>query len=1493
MRARGPRSWDEARAPGTRPALLAGHPTAAEQASLIVKAGALSQFHPVVSSWFEASLGRPTRAQSLAWPAIRSRESVLLLAPTGSGKTLAAFLDAIDRLVTSDKADVCRVLYVSPLKALAVDIERNLRAPLHGIAQMAVSRGVDLRLPTVDVRTGDTPAKTRTRMLRTPPDILITTPESLYLLLTSRGREILRTVETVIVDEIHALVPGKRGTHLFLSLERLEQLRKGKPLQRIGLSATQRPLEEVARLLGGFDDSGNPRPVTIADAGERKKLSLSVQVPDIDMGRLASAPSTEPGKSGPAGIWPHIHQHVVDLVRQHRTTLVFCNSRRLAERTASALNSIAGEEIALAHHGSVAREKRAVIEARLKEGDLPAIVATSSLELGIDMGAIDLVIQIEAPSSVASGLQRIGRACHGVGGVPRGVLLPKHRGDLLACAAAGRALRHGEVEETFYPRNPLDVLAQQIVAIACESPIGTDALYALVRRAAPYAELPRSAFDGVLDMLSGRYPSEDFAGLKARIVWDRVAGTVRGREGASRVAITNGGTIPDRGLYGVFLAGPEGSAYGGRRVGELDEEMVFELRLGDVFLLGSSSWRAETVTHDRVVVSPAPGQPGRMPFWHGDRLGRTRLFGARVGELASAVAKLEPDEAASLLAKQYDLDRPAARNLVEYVQSQLQSTGQVPGADTIVVERYLDEVGDWRVCVLTPFGSGVHVPWTMAIRAQLEDRYGSVDIHHTDDGMVFRLPSADRPPPAELFLPPSREVERMVTEALSGTSLFAARFRECAARALLLPRRSPMKRTPLWAQRRRAGDLLAIVSRYPSFPIVLETYRECLRDALDLPGLIEVLRAVENRSVRVTTVDSVAPSPFAANVLFSFVGAFMYMNDAPPAERRAQALTIDHARLRELLGEGELRQLLEPEVIEQYERFLQGLEHPARSIDALHDLLLRLGDLTDSEVAARCAEPSSAEGWLEALRGENRAIQILITGQKRWIAIEDAARVRDGLGVPLPAGLPSDFTTQETKPAESGLRARRQPQNKTSVSPVPSVVDSGSLEGLVARYAATHGPFAARAIGTRWGLSEKRAAAALGALVASSRVVEGAFLPSGSGTEYCDVKVLQVLRARTLARLRSEVEPVEPDAFARFLSAWQGVGEKRRGQDAVLQTIAQLEGAAMLVSALEEEILPARVDGYQSWDLDSLCASGQVSWIALERASGNDARIALYPSEHEALIAPPARKAEGELAAAIRERLATRGPAFYRDLVRDIGGYPGDLLEALWELVFAREVTNDTLEPLRSRLRAHGQQPPSRRIREPRRSPMAGPPGSEGRWSLRYAPREQPDATERAAALVRSLLERYGIVVREVAEAESIEGGFSAIYPVLKAMEESGAIRRGYFVSGHGGTQFAQPGADERLRAVRDANDSAEAIVLAATDPASPWGAILPWPQRPESMPGRPSRVAGARVILWQGRLVGWLAKSEPALLTFLPEGVDWHTAARAMGADLILTSSS
>ncbi|MFY9550354.1 MAG: DEAD/DEAH box helicase, partial [Thermoanaerobaculia bacterium] len=984
---------------------------------------ALSGFRPAVQDWFRASFPEPTGAQKRGWPPILAGRSTLLLAPTGSGKTLAAFLAAIDRLMFSPepaKKERLRVLYVSPLKALAVDVERNLRSPIAGITGAAARMGIEHRLPAVAIRSGDTPAVERARIARTPPDILITTPESLYLLLTSQAAEMLSSVETVIVDEIHAIAASKRGAHLFVSLERLEALRAGRPpLQRIGLSATQRPLEEIARLLGGGEISGrrgsvwSPRPVEIVDAGSRKQLEVKVEVPVEDMARMGEEIEEIP--SGPAArgptrrsIWPSIYPRLVELVRAHRSTMIFANSRRLAERLAAALNETAGEEIALAHHGSVAREKRQEIEDRLKRGVLPAIVATSSLELGIDMGAVDLVIQIEAPPSIASGLQRIGRAGHSVGEVSRGILFPKYRGDLLAAAAATARMREGKVEETAYPRNPLDVLAQQVVAIAASGEIGVEELYALVRRAAPFAELPRASFEGVLDMLSGRYPSDEFAELKPRITWDRVRGRVRGREGAKRVAVVNAGTIPDRGLYGVFLAGndPRKSF----RVGELDEEMVFESQPGDVFVLGASSWRIDDITHDRVLVTPAPGEPGKMPFWHGDRPGRPPEFGEAIGELARRLSSEPPAQAVRRLAEESGLDERAASNLVAYLAEQKAATDVVPSDRTIVVERYRDEIGDWRVCVLSPFGARVHAPWATAALARLKEGSGAdVEAIWSDDGIVFRLPESDEPPELSLLLPASDEIEDLVVRSLGETSLFAARFRENAARALLLPRRHPGRRSPLWAQRKRAADLLAVASRYGSFPILLETYREVLRDVFDLPATVDVLRRIENRRIRVTTVDSRTPSPFAASLLFSYVANFIYDGDAPLAERRAQALSVDQAQLKELLGEEELRELLDAEAIESLERSLQRLVgNGARHADGLHDLLLSLGDLTEEEIRAR-ASLDEAPRWLAALMRERRVIRVTIAGEERFAAAEDAGRLRDALGVVPPAGLPEAF----------------------------------------------------------------------------------------------------------------------------------------------------------------------------------------------------------------------------------------------------------------------------------------------------------------------------------------------------------------------------------------------------------------------------------------------------------------------------------------------------
>jgi ATP-dependent Lhr-like helicase len=1452
----------------------------------------LAGFHPAVREWFRSALGEPTRAQALAWPRIAEGKTTLLLAPTGSGKTLAAFLSAIDRLATKPAPDPrrrLRVLYVSPLKALAVDVERNLRAPIAGIVAIGGRIGADLRRLDVFVRTGDTPSADRTRMLRSPPDILVTTPESLYLLLTSQQRELLCSVDTVIVDEIHQMAASKRGAHLFLSLERLEALRRsagrGACLQRIGLSATQRPLEEIARLLGAADVRGKrvvPRPVEIVDASAKKVLSITVEVPP-PLQRSVEVDPIEGDVEENRSIWPQVHARLVERIRAARSTMIFVNSRRLAERLATALNETAGEKIALAHHGSVAKDARRAIEERLKAGELPAIVATSSLELGIDMGAVDQVIQVEAPPSVASGIQRIGRASHRVGGVPSGVLVPKHKHDLLACAAAAAGIEDGDVEATYFPKNPLDVLSQQIVAIAAvgigaepslpkgrkkrhdDRPVETDVeeLWKLVRSAAPFAELPRASFEGVLDMLAGRYPSDEFSDLKPRITWDRTSGKITPRAGALRLAILNGGTIPDRGLYGVFLAEDAatdgevatGSTKGkpSRRVGELDEEMVFELREGEVFLLGASSWRVEQITRDRVLVTHAAGTPGKMPFWHGDRAGRTFAFGQRIGELTRRLAEQKPDEAAALLMKEHHLDARSAADLVAYVVEETVAVGTVPSDRTIVVERVPDELGDLRICVLSPFGSRVHAPWAMAALKRLrEARAGDIEAVWSDDGMVFRVPGGESPPPVDLLFPSSEEIEDLVTRELAGSSLFAARFREAAARALLLPRQSLGKRTPLWAQRKRSADLLAVASRYPAFPIVLETFRECLRDAFDLPALVALMRAVESRKIRVTTVDAPVPSPFAASLLFAFVGNFIYDEDAPAAERRAQALTIDHAQLRELLGEVELRKLLDPDVVAEHERQLLRLDRPLKHADAVHDLLLWLGDVPEEEILRRAAVPE-AQRWIDGLVRHKRVIRARLAGEMRLVAIEDAARYRDALGVVLDPGLPDVFLA----PTED------------------------ALTGLVARHARTHGPFTAAAVAARWAIGEAAVVTALEALVARGNVTRGAFLPlppgaQAAGPEYCDVEVLRAIKQKTLARLRKAIEPVTGDAFARFLVDWQGVIDPRRPPrtrplDLLLEAIARLEGCPVPASVLEAEILPARVPGFQPHHLDQLLATGEVVWAGVSPIGSSDGRIALYMAEREALLAtPPSEEApNGRLHVQLRELFERRGALFFADVARALGGYPGDVLDALWDLVWSGEVTNDSLEPLRSLGR---QSRDGRRARAPRT--RGGPPGSEGRWSLRRLRWErEPSQTERATATARALLERYGVVLREAAAAEGLPGGFGYVYDVFRAMEDQGRVRRGYFVAGRGATQFALPGAEERLRMpVRkddEDEDEPRVVVLAATDPANPWGALLPWPDAG----GRtPQRAPGARVLLVEGRLWAWLSRGGNHVATFLPK---------------------
>jgi ATP-dependent Lhr-like helicase len=1424
----------------------------------------LDRFTPAVAGWFATSFPEPTPAQVLGWPPITDGQHTLVCAPTGSGKTLTAFLSAIDRLVTSpvpEKSARTRVLYISPLRALAFDVEKNLRAPLAGIRLAAERLGLPYVEPTVGVRTGDTSAKDRQALIRRPPDLLITTPESLYLMLTSSARETLASVEVVIIDEIHALAPTKRGAHLALSLERLEEITHAPP-QRLGLSATQRPLEEVARFLGGFAAPGEPRPVAIVDAGIRKPLEVEVVVPIEDMGDIGQ--ETVELRSGPAAvamapvrksIWPSIYPRILELVLQHRSTIIFCNARRLAERLAARLNEQAeaegidfggGGELVKAHHGSLAREQRVVIEDQLKRGELRGLVATSSLELGIDMGAVDLVIQVESPGAVSRGLQRIGRAGHNVGEPSRGFIFPKHRGDLLEAAIVSRRMRDGLIEATRYLRNPLDVLAQQIVAHLAAGPSSLDDLSALVRRCACFAELTDDLLVNVLDLLAGRYPSQEFGELRPRIVWDRISGQLRDRDGSRRLAVTSGGTIPDRGLFGVFL--PDGT-----RVGELDEEMVYESRPGETFLLGASTWRIEDITFERVVVTPAPGQPGKMPFWHGDRPGRPLELGRALGGFVREVRGMPAAAADERLRTHYGLDPWAAGNVLLYLEEQAQATGVVPDDRTVVVERFRDEIGDWRVCLLSPFGTPVHAPWAMAIERRLMDRYDlPVETMWGDDGIVIRLPeAAEQLPLAELLIDPE-EIDELVVSTLPQTSLFSARFRECAARALLLPRRRPDSRTPLWQQRQRAADLLAVAARYPSFPILLEASRECLQDVFDVPALREVLGQLRSRQVRMVSVDTAKASPFAQSLLFNWIAAYMYEGDAPLAERRAAALALDRDLLRELLGAEELRELLDPGVLADLELELQCLAdgRRARDADELHDVLRKVGDLSLVELDLRAEGDGVA--WAGVLTTERRAVVVRIDDQERHVIAEDAALYRDALGCSLPLGLPAAFTEPVERP----------------------------LEQLVARYARTHGPFHADEVARRFAIPAERVAGALAALEVDGRVVRGEFRPDGVEREWCDVEVLQQLRRRSLAALRREVEPVDQAALARFLPAWHGIPAQRRGLDALVEAVGLLGGAALVASSLEREVLPARILGYRPADLDELCTSGDLVWVGAGGLGSADGRVRLCFRDQLGVLLPAAAELErpdGVLHDAVRAQLAAHGASFWGQIrAADTTASEAELLAALWDLVWAGEVTNDSLAPLRALLAGAGRgaragtRPTAGRQARPRPRPgrlsALGPPAGAGRWSL-VAPLLQPPATltEIAHGSALQLLERHGVLTREAVLAEGVPGGYTSVYGVLKVLEERGQVRRGYFVAGLGAAQFALPGAVDRLRAVRDDAADDAPVVLAATDPAQPFGAGLPWPESE----GRPSRTAGALVTIAGGQALAWLDRRGHHLVTF------------------------
>jgi ATP-dependent Lhr-like helicase len=1730
----------------------------------------LERFSPATRAWFEGAFAAPTPAQVGAWDAISRGEHTLVIAPTGSGKTLASFLWSIDRLMhegvtreggTADRIPKpgTRVLYISPLKALGVDVERNLRSPLVGITQTARRLGLEPPHVTVGVRSGDTPATERHRLLTRPPDILITTPESLFLMLTSQARATLTGVQTVIVDEVHAVAATKRGAHLAVSLERLDAL-LGTPAQRIGLSATVRPPSEVARFLGGRN------PVTIVAPPSQKTFDLTVVVPVEDMSAPGpSASGSPPGGAPPGGaasggsssgaaaihdddsspaagsIWPHVEEAIVDRVLEHRSSIVFANSRRLAERLTARMNEIYEERLtdaadstgeraahdalrdpvplpamlgqvlggldpglgldpspappgpragsagstrsarrapaelmgesgqtkgsraaasvdpfvpaaaetrrqprewstggaasassadggtraaeladsgalplssaangtppsghaasgvlARAHHGSVSKEQRAVIEDDLKTGRLRCVVATSSLELGIDMGEVDLVVQVEAPPSVASGLQRVGRAGHQVGEVSTGVMFPKSRSDLVDTAVASERMTAGLIEELRVPANPLDVLAQQTVAAAAIDPVDVDGWYDTVRRSAPFAALPRGAFDATLDLVSGRYPSDEFAELRPRVVWDRDRGVLTGRPGAQRLAVTSGGTIPDRGLFGVYLVGTDeqNPAKGGRRVGELDEEMVYESRVGDVFALGATSWRIQEITHDRVLVSPAFGQPGRLPFWKGDGIGRPAELGEAVGAFVRELDTASEADARGRTARA-GLDDLATGNLLNYLADQKKATGHLPTDRTLVVERFRDELGDWRIVLHSAYGLQVHAPWALAVAARVRERLG-VDgsCVASDDGLVVRIPDAEADPPgADLFVFEADELEQIVTEEVGGSALFASRFRECAARALLLPKYHPGRRSPLWQQRQKAAQLLDVARKFPDFPIVLETMRECLNDVYDLPALRRIAERIAGRSIRLVEVATEEASPFARSLLFGYVAAFMYEGDSPLAERRAAALAVDASLLSQLLGRAELRELLDPAVIARVEQELQRLTPERRmvGVEGAADLLRMLGPLTVAEIAARwmlhrapapdaaapdattpdaatpdatapdaaASDPAasaaattgiahspreqkdvlcsgenllSAHAALDELVSARRALRVTIAGAEHYTAIEDAARLRDALGVPLPIGVPSAF-----------------------VEPV-----ADPLGDLLSRFARTHGPFTVGEASARFGLGTAVVHDALRRLAQDRRLTEGEFRPQAAGTgwagtgsastvsastgsvntawantvsantEWCDAEVLRRLRRLSLAALRHEAEPVDQATFARFLPAWQHVGTGLRGVDGVATVIEQLAGARVPASAWETLVLPSRVADYSPALLDELTASGEVLWSGSGSLPGGDGWVSLHLAESAPFtMPPPIEHTPDELQREVIAALGTGGAFFFRQLADAVGTAfidPVDddaLAVALWDLVWAGLVTNDTFAPLRALTGGRGAHKPQRAVPRGRvHSPLhagplhggrgygrptlaaglravaarQGPPTVAGRWSI--LPLAETDATLRAKSTADTLLFRYGVVTRGSVVAENVPGGFALAYRVLSGFEEAGRARRGYFIETLGAAQFAASATVDRLRTfVQDAalEPQRAALALAATDPANPYGAALAWPQASttgdeksvsatgQRLGHRPGRKAGAIVVLVDGALVLYVERGGKTTLLFDPDPAVMAPAARAL----------
>ncbi|WP_413740250.1 ATP-dependent helicase [Sodalis sp. RH14] len=1530
----------------------------------------LSRFQPATRDWFAATFDAATPAQQAAWTAIGAGDSTLVIAPTGSGKTLAAFLHAIDGLFRERERDpgrarqtATRVVYISPIKALGADVRRNLSVPLDGVSARRRRRGDPEVTLTVGMRTGDTPAAERAGLQRRPPDILITTPESLYLMLTSRARETLRGVTTVIIDEIHAVAGGKRGSHLALSLERLDALLPA-PAQRIGLSATVRPVERVARFLGGA------LPVTVVNPQSRRPLAMRIVVPVEDMTAIPARDDAAPEMraTGRAGsIWPHVEASILEQILACRSTIVFTNSRGLAEKLTARLNEryaeraavsplqqetaahylsnsggtgkrAAGEPptVARSHHGSVSKEQRAEIEMALKSGELRCVVATSSLELGIDMGLVDQVIQVGVPPTVASALQRVGRAGHQVGGISSGVVYPRTRRDVIDAAVTVERMLAGRLESVAPPRNPLDVLAQQTVAAVAMEPLNIEEWFVRVRRADPFRALPRSAFDATLDMLAGRYPSEAFGEFRPRLVWDRASGLLTARPGAQQLAVISGGTIPDRGMFSVVL--PQGEEKSGaRRVGELDEEMVYESRVNDVITLGATSWRIQQITHDQVVVVPAPGRSARLPFWHGDNAGRPAELGEAIGvflreaEAATAGIRgpLAQDHPLAARLKAAGLDDNAITNLVELVAEQRDATEVLPTDQTLVIERCRDESGDWRVMLHSPYGQRVHGPWALAIAARVHQRL-KVDpaVVASDDGIIVRIPdSVGRLPGAELFVFDPHTLPQIVTDAVGQSALFIARFRECAARALLLPRRRPGKRSPLWQQRLRAGQLLEIAREHDDFPLIIETARECLQDVYDLGALQALMQRINDGAVRMREVTTEIPSPFAANLLFGYVIEFMYQGDAPLAERRASVLSLDSGLLGELLGQVELGELLDPRVVERVGQELQrtAAARRAKGAEGVADLLRELGPLSRPEIAARLADGDGAGDYLAQLAAAARIIPVRIAGEARWAGIEDAARLRDALGIALPPGIPAAF-----------LQAAGDP-----------------LRELLSRYARTHAPFTPAQAAAHFGLGVAIVNEQLERLRDQGRVLPcnvaggpgpdtdtGAPADGGQQRRWVWDEVFRRLRARSLQAAREATRPVPREAVVRLVLERQGVLTDAaapasdpdpsaalgafEGVEGVARVIEQLAGVALPASLWERQILPARVHDYHPSMLDELIAAGEVVWAGHGALGDDDGLVSLHLRENAGATLPRVNDEAGTSTASALQQsilavLADGGAYFVRQLAplvqarlaagpgQEAGAEiaPAEMAETVWDLVWQGRLTSDTWSPLRA---LTGIRPPtrSRPARVPRhrrqvagwvpvwapakpisaRNARFGDAVLAGRWSLLAGEAASP--TLRMLTQVENLFDRYGVVSRGVAMAEQVPGGFPALMPVLRRMEEAGRVLRGRFITGLGAAQFADKDCIERLRELAQTDAaSGEPVALSASDPANPFGWLLPWPSNPADL--RPARRVGAMVVICNGRLAYYLAQSGRQLLTFIDnDDIGWRASGlRALAAAL------